>query len=92
MNTHFETVVFNMVSIEYPIVGTAKPRAKITLRAGNLIRTWSADMAEPMISLLENMIDSIFSAKDENLPEIIELANLMNFTRSEKNERDTGKE
>ena len=68
-----------------------KPNAKVTFRARNLIRTWEKRLPEPIIGLMENMIDALFDIDDDSFPQMLEMANLMNFVKSDINERNTGK-
>ena len=67
-------------------------KAKIVLRAGNLVRTWEKELPEPMIGLVENMVNSVFDVDEEHFPLIMELANALNWARSDKNGRDTSEE
>lgn len=61
--------------------------AKVSLRAGDVVRSWHGKLSLPMLTTLEKLIDGFFNIDEKEAGAILELAGLLNYIGGKEYER-----
>jgi hypothetical protein len=66
--------------------------AKVSFRAGEVVRSWHGKMSLPMLATLEKLIDGFFQVDEKEASAILEIAGLINFIGGKEYERRDNEE